>query len=84
MTAPRLEDLDRDVNVWTTANGQWQYGNGCAYCAFRPRAPDTPETTELFELWKYGTGNGAHNSVACQPYIRFLCEGYNNNNLTEH
>jgi hypothetical protein len=65
MTAPRLDDLDRDVKEWTDANG-------CAYCAFRPRAPSgTPEA----DLWKYGTGDGAHNPVVCQPYIRFLCEG---------
>eukprot|EP00962_Isochrysis_galbana_P028567 scaffold9044_cov120-Isochrysis_galbana.AAC.3 len=45
--------------------------NGCAYCAFRPRAPPN---TPADEVWKYGTGDGAHNPVTCPPYIRYLCE----------
>jgi hypothetical protein len=24
--------------------------------------------------WKYGTGDGAHNPIVCQSFIRYLCE----------
>ena len=64
MTVPRLTAIDRSVTVWTNENG-------CAYCAFRPRPP---AQTRQEDLWKYGTGDGAHNPITCPPYIRFLCE----------
>jgi hypothetical protein len=64
MTKPRVDELGTNIVNWTNENG-------CAYCAFRPRAPPgTPDG----ELWKYGTGDGAHNPVTCRPYIRYLCE----------
>eukprot|EP00962_Isochrysis_galbana_P035235 scaffold12034_cov155-Isochrysis_galbana.AAC.2 len=64
MTKPRTEELGAGISVWTNENG-------CAYCAFRPRAPPN---TPADEAWKYGTGDGAHNPVTCPPYIRYLCE----------
>jgi hypothetical protein len=49
----------------------WTNESCCAYYAFRPRAPpDTPTEGER----KYGTGNGAHNPIVCQSFIRYLCE----------
>jgi hypothetical protein len=66
MTKPRIDDIQ------PVASGvAWTNENECAYCAFRPRAPpDTPAE----EDWKYGTGDGAHNPIVCQSFIRNLCE----------
>eukprot|EP00962_Isochrysis_galbana_P000230 scaffold59_cov119-Isochrysis_galbana.AAC.5 len=64
MTKPRTEEVGAGISVWTNENG-------CAYCAFRPRAPPN---TPADEVWKYGNGDGAHNPVTCPPYIRYLCE----------
>jgi hypothetical protein len=66
MTKPRIDDIP------PLASGvAWTNGNGSAYCAFRPRAPpDMPAEEE----WKYDTGDGAHNPIVCQSFIRYLCE----------
>ena len=46
----------------------------CAYCMFRPLAP--PEIPPGHQdHWKYGTGDGAHNSWRCQALRRYLAEG---------
>jgi hypothetical protein len=66
MTAPRIDDIPP-----LDSGAAWTNENGCAYCAFRPLAlPGTPKKDE----WKYGTGDGAHNLVVCQSFIRYLCE----------
>jgi hypothetical protein len=68
MTKSRIDDIP------ALASGvAWTNENGCAYCAFRPRAPpDTPAEDE----WKYDTGDGAHNPIVsvCQSFIRYLSE----------
>lgn len=64
MTKPRIDDVPRGVTQWTNENG-------CAYCAFRPLPPANVAPADAY---KYGTGDGAHNPVVCQPFIRYLCE----------
>ena len=51
--------------------------DACLYCLHTKKAPSgSPEASLSHpDNWQYGTGNGAHPSLTCQPFARFVAEG---------